>query len=49
MFIPFFSAYMKGLAAGLFLQALLMLGLDYFAEKRGKEYTEVVNVMKGEL
>jgi hypothetical protein len=49
MFIPFFSAYMKGLAAGLFLQSLLMLGLDYFAEKRGKEYTEVVQIMKKDL
>ncbi|MDZ4752289.1 MAG: hypothetical protein SGI87_11780, partial [Flavobacteriales bacterium] len=49
IFIPFFSPYMKGLAAGLFLQSLLMLGLDYFAEKRGKEYTQVVNVMEGEL
>ena len=29
-----------GLGIALFIQAMMMLGADYFAEKRGKVYTE---------
>ena len=32
--------FLKGLGLTLLIQALLMLGADYFAEKRGKVYSE---------
>ena len=34
------STLFRGLGLGLFLQAAFMLGLDYFAESRGKVYLE---------
>ncbi len=42
LFIFLQSAYMRGIGFGLLLQAALMLGADYFAEKRGAEYQEAI-------
>jgi uncharacterized membrane protein YczE len=36
------SAYSRGIGLGLLIQAALMLGADYFAEKRGSEYQEAL-------
>lgn len=36
------SAYARGIGLGLIIQAALMLGADYFAEKRGSEYQEAL-------
>ena len=39
--------FWKGLGIGLFIQASLMLSLDYFAEKRGKDYLkQITNLTK---
>lgn len=38
----FSSSLIKGLGLGLTIQAILMLGLDFFAEKRGQEYLETL-------
>lgn len=37
------QTFWKGLGLGLFIQASLMLSLDYFAEKRGTEYLKQLN------
>lgn len=34
--------FWKGLGFALFIQAILMLGADYFAEQRAHEYTEAI-------
>lgn len=34
--------FSKGLGFALFIQAILMLGADYFAEQRAQEYTEAI-------
>jgi hypothetical protein len=34
------SAFVKGIGAGLFIQACLMLTADYFAERRGEQYLQ---------
>jgi hypothetical protein len=36
------TGFWKGLGLGLAIQALLMLGADYFAEQRGENYTKAV-------
>jgi hypothetical protein len=38
--------FSKGLGAGLFTQATIMLVFDFFAEKRGKEYASYVQEMR---
>lgn len=43
LFLMFFFSehlFFNGLGIGLFIQSALMLSLDFFAEKRGKEYLE---------
>lgn len=35
----------KGIGIGLFMQASLMLSLDYFAEKRGAEYLQRITTL----
>ncbi|WP_338760304.1 hypothetical protein WAF17_13345 [Bernardetia sp. ABR2-2B] len=40
IFGSFSNELLKGLGLGLAIQAILMLGLDFFAEKRGSEYLE---------
>jgi len=39
------QTFWKGLGIGLFIQASLMLSLDYFAEKRGTEYLKHVTTL----
>jgi hypothetical protein len=39
------KTFWYGLGIALALQAVIMLGADYFAEKRGKIYTEELNKM----
>ena len=41
------KSFWQGVGIGLFIQASLMLSLDYFAEKRGKEYITTLREMKG--
>jgi hypothetical protein len=41
------KGFWQGVGIGLFIQASLMLSLDYFAEQRGKVYVEVLKGMKG--
>ncbi len=41
------GSYWKGVGAGLFLQASLMLFLDLFAERRGQEYLEALRDLIG--
>lgn len=40
------GSVLKGIGLGLFVQAVLMLGFDFFAERRGKEYLEFLLGLK---
>lgn len=39
------QTFWKGIGIGLFIQASLMLSLDYFAEKRGKDYLKQLTTL----
>lgn len=44
VFFPI-QTFWKGIGIGLFIQASLMLSLDYFAEKRGKDYLKQLTTL----